>query len=103
MCYIIYRRLIFVPGRLLFWVVEVPSPKVVINLPSVKKNHIGSMVIKILRDRQTDTDPVTFIKYFLILRVEEGQLAINITGGPLAYKYQFQVNSILPPTSLSVG
>jgi hypothetical protein len=28
----------------------------------------------------------------LVFRVEEGQLAINISGGLLAYKYQFEVD-----------
>ena len=26
----------------------------------------------------------------LVFKVEDGQVAVNITGGPLAYKYQFQ-------------
>jgi hypothetical protein len=34
---------------------------------------------------------VTYTGQALVFQVEEGQLPINITGGPLAYKYQFEV------------
>jgi hypothetical protein len=42
-------------------------------------------------DKQAVSGKVTNTGQTLVFRVEEGQLAINITGGPLAYKYQFEV------------
>jgi hypothetical protein len=42
-------------------------------------------------DKQAVSGRVTNTGQTLVFRVEEGQLAINITGGPLAYKYQFEV------------
>ena len=42
-------------------------------------------------DKQSVSARITNTGQSLVLRVEDGQLAINITGGPLAYKYQFQV------------
>ncbi|XP_023322037.1 putative carbonic anhydrase-like protein 1 [Eurytemora carolleeae] len=41
-------------------------------------------------DKQSVSARITNTGQSLVLRVEDGQLAINITGGPLAYKYQFQ-------------
>ena len=43
-------------------------------------------------DKQGVSGRVTNTGQTLVFRVEEGQLAINITGGPLAYKYQFEVS-----------
>ena len=44
-------------------------------------------------DKQAVSGRVTNTGQTLVFRVEEGQLAINITGGPLAYKYQFEVRN----------
>ena len=46
-------------------------------------------------DKQSVSARITNTGQSLVLRVEDGQLAINITGGPLAYKYQFQVYSLI--------
>ncbi len=43
-------------------------------------------------DKQGVSGKVVNTGQTLVFKVEEGQLAINITGGPLAYKYQFEVN-----------
>jgi len=41
-------------------------------------------------DKQLVSGRITNTGQSLVFRVEDGQLAINISGGPLAYKYQFQ-------------
>jgi hypothetical protein len=46
-------------------------------------------------DKVAVSGKVTNTGQTLVFRVEEGQLAINITGGPLAYKYQFEVSPFL--------
>jgi hypothetical protein len=47
-------------------------------------------------DKQAVSGRVTNTGQTLVFRVEEGQLAINITGGPLAYKYQLEVSQSMP-------
>jgi len=41
-------------------------------------------------DKQPIQGRITNTGQSLVYRIDDGQLAINITGGPLAYKYQFQ-------------
>jgi len=54
--------------------------------------HYDPSLLAVHVDKQVVSGRVTNTGQTLVFRVEEGQLAINITGGPLAYKYQFEVS-----------
>jgi len=52
--------------------------------------HYDSRLERVQIDKQSVSGRITNTGQSLVFRVEDGQIGINITGGPLAYQYQFQ-------------